>query len=344
MSHVIITPVAAAIPYDDSIQGAISGASDVQTILDYLKHAQKIITGDYTLLSSDNNSTILVNNLAVNISITIPAGLPNLFSTNFIQQGTGRVAFISSGTTLNSISKTYRIKGQLSNAYIEQVGSTNVYQGLYMVEIITDPFNRGSSKPYLLFSSSGAVDASGVNTFTPLGTDPIEVGSNLGVVSGFPMTVVIHNADFVSSSVAAYLPVLFNNVMIMAITNAIHAPAFGTGETLLPGVYSIAGAASIGGTLYLDAQGNPDSIFVFQVAGAFAIGAVASVVLLNGALASHVFIACSGAFSIGAGSIYRGLALTSAGAISVGAGCTVEGSLMTQVGAIAITGGSFILA
>lgn len=88
---------------------------------------QKTITGNYTITDADNNYTILINNGANPVSITVPAGLLAKIQVGFIQQGTGDVTFVASGTTiLTPIVGGFKIKGVNYNAYIEQVGATNV--------------------------------------------------------------------------------------------------------------------------------------------------------------------------------------------------------------------------
>lgn len=89
---------------------------------------QKIITTDYTILSDDNNYTIIINNGSNPINITIPSGLPYAINIGFIQQGTGDVTFITSGTTIKTpLVGAFKIKGENYNAYLEQVASSNVY-------------------------------------------------------------------------------------------------------------------------------------------------------------------------------------------------------------------------
>lgn len=63
---------------------------------------QKKITSDYTLLSTDNHHTIVVDTTAGDVDITVPTGLVANISVNFTQIGTGVVTFVGSGTTLNS--------------------------------------------------------------------------------------------------------------------------------------------------------------------------------------------------------------------------------------------------
>lgn len=97
---------------------------------------QKVITTNYTLTSADNNYTILIDNDTTPINVTIPSGLLLNINIGFIQQGTGDVTFITSGTTIKTpIVGAYKIKGQNYNAYLEQVGSSNVFHLLGNIKI-----------------------------------------------------------------------------------------------------------------------------------------------------------------------------------------------------------------
>jgi hypothetical protein len=130
------------------------------------------------------------------------------------------------------------------------------------------------------------------------------------------------------------LQTAYNQLHAMAATQPAHAAAMGSGETLLPGVYSFVAAASIAATLNLDAQNDPNALFVFNIGGAFACGAATIIVLKNGAKASNVFWVSGGPPSVGAGSTMVGTMIASFGAGAIGATCTLEGRLLTLSGAI----------
>lgn len=94
---------------------------------DLTSNLQKTITGSYVISNVDNNYTIFINNAATPINITIPSGLMSAIDVGFIQQGSGDVTFVQSGTVINSPSSMKKIKGQNYQGFITQVGSTNVY-------------------------------------------------------------------------------------------------------------------------------------------------------------------------------------------------------------------------
>lgn len=88
---------------------------------------QKTITTNYTLLESDNNHTMVVNNGGSNINIIVPTGLSENWCVGFIQKGTGDVSIVAdSGVTVLS-SLGFKIKGQYNHAYLEKEGNTNTF-------------------------------------------------------------------------------------------------------------------------------------------------------------------------------------------------------------------------
>ena len=89
---------------------------------------QRTVTDSFTILETDNNHTIVINNGATAITVTVPTGLTEKFAVGFIQQGTGNVTFAESGTTINSPLDYLKIKGENFWAYLEKVGSSEVFQ------------------------------------------------------------------------------------------------------------------------------------------------------------------------------------------------------------------------
>lgn len=112
---------------------------------------------------------------------------------------------------------------------------------------------------------------------------------------------------------------------------------YGESETVLPGVYETA-TISISGTLILDAQDNPDAVFVFRSNGTIGTTA-ATVQLTNGAQACNVFWVAEGAVTIEGGTTIKGVILSHDGAVSVGAATNLEGRMFTTLGAIDFGGG-----
>ncbi|MCC5848669.1 MAG: DUF3494 domain-containing protein [Verrucomicrobia bacterium] len=110
------------------------------------------------------------------------------------------------------------------------------------------------------------------------------------------------------------------------------------GTTLTPGVYKIGGAATLATPVTLDADGDPEGVFIIQIVGAFSAAATAGNVLLtNEAQSANIFWIVDGAVSMGAGAHMEGTILGGA-TISFGAAATMNGRALagSAAGAIAL--------
>lgn len=127
----------------------------------------------------------------------------------------------------------------------------------------------------------------------------------------------------------------YTTLMGKTATHTSHAAGF-VNETLTAGVYTISAAGSASGIITLDAQNNPNAVFIFRFGAAFTTAASTSIILINGAACSNVFWVAEGAISLGASSVIKGTLLSHSGAVSTGASCIVEGRMLTNLGAISI--------
>lgn len=128
----------------------------------------------------------------------------------------------------------------------------------------------------------------------------------------------------------------YNAIMSLTVTDATHLSMFGLGETLFAGVYTVTGAGSLSGSLNLDAQGNANAIFVLRFGGAFTVGSMATINLVNGASASNIYIVAEGAISVAASSVLKGCLIAHNGAVSLGASCNLQGRMLTNLGLVSI--------
>jgi hypothetical protein len=169
------------------------------------------------------------------------------------------------------------------------------------------------------------------------------ISGDLGVspgtaVTGFPPGVVadgtIHSADGVAEGAQSDLTTAYNDAAGRAPTASV--PAFiGAGQTLAPGVYAASSSLEVGGSLTLDASGDPDAVFIFQAPSTLTTDSASSIILTNGAQACNVFWQVGSSATLGTTSAFAGsiLALTS---ITVTTGDTIAGRALARNGAVTL--------
>ena len=107
------------------------------------------------------------------------------------------------------------------------------------------------------------------------------------------------------------------------------------GSTLAPGVYCATSSMGLTGTLTLDAQGNRDAVFVFQVGSALTTASASQVRVINGGQNCNVFWQIGSSATLGTGSSFAGniLALTS---ITMNTGSSNNGRAIALNGAVTL--------
>jgi len=145
---------------------------------------------------------------------------------------------------------------------------------------------------------------------------------------------------FNSATAKSDLNSIYNDIIALTVTNTAHPLTFGSGETLLPGVYTITGAVSIAGALTLDGGGDPNALFVIRGSAAFNTSAGVTVTLINGAADHNVFWIAQDAVGIGASTTIQGTIFSNSAAIAVGTNCTISGNLFTKTGAVSFGQGT----
>jgi len=198
--------------------------------------------------------------------------------------------------------------------------------------IIAQAPTLGTTSKFVLFSTNGAVSNVGITQLTG------KVGTNNGSNTGFGIVNGgMHAGDPVSAQAAVDLLLAYNQLNA-AIATLFPAPLLGNGQTLTPGIYSVSAAATLNGNLNLDAQQNPNAVFIIKIQGPFSTNANSKVNLLNGAQACNVFWKVEGLVDMAAGTTMRGTVIANNAGINMNTNDTLEGRAMTTAGAISVNG------
>ncbi len=198
----------------------------------------------------------------------------------------------------------------------------------------------GESPVNLGAASSFAILA--FNTVTNVITVGTIVTGDLGIspgaaLTGFPPGQVIgkiHAGDPIAAFAKADLFDAYNDAA--GRPGGATLPADMSGLTFTPGLYKSATSLMLAtGNVKLDAQGNADAVFVFQIGSTLTTIANTHVILTGGAKANNIYWAVGSSATLGTNSSFKGTILA-ASAITIAHGASLEGRLLAQGAAITL--------
>ncbi|WP_191963381.1 ice-binding family protein [Flavobacterium luteum] len=202
--------------------------------------------------------------------------------------------------------------------------------------------NLKSTECYAIFSAGGSVSNAGVTTVTG------DVGTNVGLTTGFDALYVkgaIHPIpDTSTAQTAADLIGVYNYLNLLPFDIQLLYPAqFGNDLVLTPHTYLMNAATVLTNTVYLNAQGNDQAVFVIQINGALSTSTYAKVMLINGAQAKNVYWKVDGAVLISDYSEIKGTIVANNGAVDLTSGTVVNGRVFTTTGALSTSSVSVVM-
>jgi hypothetical protein len=168
-------------------------------------------------------------------------------------------------------------------------------------------------------------------------TGPVVINGNVGLAPGTSQGIppaqvngTIHVNDPIVTQAQADLLAAFNDATSRS-TNAQTLPGNMGGLTFTPGLYVNSTSVLISGAgpnnnVTLDAQGDPNAVFIFKMGSTLTTGTSSQVILAGGAKASHVFWQVDTSATLGVTSIFEGNVLA-ATSITINTGAAVTGSM-----------------
>ena len=199
--------------------------------------------------------------------------------------------------------------------------------------------------------AQSAINLGTVGPFVVLGgstvtnTGPSVLNGDLGVAPGtalvgFGLPAVVNGATHANDGVAmnakSDLTTAYNVAAGQPVAPANDLTGTDLGNrTLNAGAYRYTSSAQLTGALTLDAQGDPNAQFVFEIASTLTTASASSVVLVNGASPCNVYWQVGSSATLGTTTAFQGnlMALTS---ISLNNGATVIGRLLARNGQISL--------
>jgi hypothetical protein len=248
--------------------------------------------------------------------------------------GTGRIATLTpSGNLAAGTTYTATITTGVQDLFGNALASDFVWSFTTAMLACQPPVPMGSAANF---------EVLGASTITNTGPTVIS-GGDLGLspgstVTGFPPgtltpPAVMHLTDAVAAQAQLDLSIAFDYAA--GLTGAAPLPGDIGGLTLTPGLYKASATVMVGGNVTLDAQGNPNAVFIFQIGSTLTTSTNTQVILANGAQAKNIFWQVGSTATLGTNSIFEGniLALTT---ITITTGVNLEGRALSQNGAITL--------
>jgi hypothetical protein len=193
------------------------------------------------------------------------------------------------------------------------------------------PVNLGSADSFAVLAFNTITSTSGGIIYGDVGVSPgtaFDAGTPPVTVHG-----TIHMGDPVAAQAQADLTAAYNNAA--GRPSAISVTADIGGQTLAPGLYQAPVSLAITGNLTLDAQGDPNAVWIFQMASTLTAENNGQVILINGAQANNIFWQVGSSATLRTNSVIKGNILAAA-SITLETGARLDGRALARDGAVTL--------
>lgn len=202
------------------------------------------------------------------------------------------------------------------------------------------PINLGSAANFSVLAGSAVTNTGPTITDLAVGVwSGTSVGGFTGPPNGTAGGSGVHPGDSTAQQAQTDLTAAYG-VAALAPVTASHT-ALG-GLTLVGGVYDSGGATlNLTGTLTLDGQNDPTSVWIFKASSNLVTASSSRVSFINGASPCNVFWQVTSSASLGSGSTFVGTIMALASVTSAG-GVTVYGRALAQTAAVTLINDRFL--
>ncbi len=228
--------------------------------------------------------------------------------------------------------------GAAANRWLAGVTVATVASSLVLIGLLTVSSSAAASEAPVKLGTSKTYSVLGGSTVT--NTGPTRLEGDLGLspgsaITGFPPGVAegeTHAGDAVAAQAQSDLVIASNDAAGRAPTGDISGDL--GGQTLPGGVYKSTGPIGISGTLTLDGQNDPSSVFIFQIASTLITASASKVAMINGAQACHVYWQVGSSATLGTNSALEGNILADQSVTLTTGASLAEGRALALVGAV----------
>lgn len=191
-----------------------------------------------------------------------------------------------------------------------------------------------------VLAGSAVTNTGATNITGDLGLSP---GTSVG---GFPPGILkgmLRINDAIATQAKLDLTAAYNDAAGRTSTDIVTLSGNIGGLTLTPGLYKSTSSLAISsGDLTFDAKGNPDAVFIIQIASSLTTTSGRQVFLTGGALASHIYWQVGSSATFGTTSVFKGTVMAMQ-SITLNTGATLDGKALARTGGVTMAGNTIVM-
>lgn len=190
----------------------------------------------------------------------------------------------------------------------------------------------GSSANFAVLAYSTVTNNGKTNVTGDLGLSP---GTS---VTGFPpgtVTGTQHITDPTAATAQTEAKAAYNDAQGRTLCPTTVSGNLG-GQTLAPGLYKSTSSLEISsGDLTLDAKGDANAVFIFQISSTLTTTSTRHIMLAGSAVAKNIFWAVGSSATLGTNSTFQGTIMAYS-SVTLTTGATLNGRALAQTGAVTL--------